>query len=178
MDSCKFILMCSVCMVLGFSESFWIETTQSDFADGYYETNIYASMKQGGTIEFTQRWDLNSDGYIDILISNEYGNAYIYWGSDSGYISSDMTIYNVTNGGDAETCDLDFDGFPELIITSCTGYRIRIYKGTVDGPDPNNYSDIPLYDWNEACCVADCNKEVDGIPVHLSGPWFVSFVTM
>ncbi len=49
----------------------WIETSQEDFRDGIYESNLYASMKDGGTTEFTSRWDLNGDGSLDIVVSDE-----------------------------------------------------------------------------------------------------------
>jgi len=142
------------------SVKMWVETTQEDFRDGYYEGNIYASQRDGGMIEFTTKWDLNCDGYLDIVVSNERANSsYIYWGSANGYSSSNLTVYNVVNGGNCETQDVDNDGYCELIFSSCTGNCIRIFKGTPDGPDPCTYTNLPLNQWNESCLVADLNKD-------------------
>jgi len=138
----------------------WIETSQEDFRDGIYESNLYASMKDGGTIEFTFRWDLNGDGFLDIVVSNERDSiSYVYWGSASGYSSSNRTEYAVMCGGDVETVDVDFDGCPELIFSSCTGNYIRVFRGTQSGPNPTDYFDLPVHVWNESCCIADCDKD-------------------
>lgn len=138
----------------------WIETSQEDFRDGIYEANLYVSMKDGGTIESTSRWDLNGDGFLDIVVSNERASiSYVYWGSASGYSSSNRTEYAVICGGDVETVDLDFDGCPELIFSSCTGNYIRVFRGMPSGPNPADYFDLSVHVWNESCCIADCDKD-------------------
>ncbi|MEO0080573.1 MAG: hypothetical protein ABIK44_07865, partial [candidate division WOR-3 bacterium] len=44
----------------------WTETTQRDFNDGSFESHIYASYRAGGAVEFTNPFDLNNDGFIDV----------------------------------------------------------------------------------------------------------------
>ncbi|OYD14892.1 hypothetical protein CH330_07205 [candidate division WOR-3 bacterium JGI_Cruoil_03_51_56] len=51
----------------------WIETSQSDFGDGSYHSNIYASHRNGGAVEFEPRFDLNNDGYCDLLCADGPG---------------------------------------------------------------------------------------------------------
>jgi len=137
----------------------WIETNQQDFNDGIYECNIYASLKEGGTIEFTTRWDLNCDGYLDLALANEFSDyVYVYWGSSAGYSSGNRTDYYAGGGtGDIEIGDIDFDGFPELFTT--VDSRIRIFMGTPTGPNPNDYIDVNLNIGTETCYLADFNKD-------------------
>lgn len=145
------------------AQGIWLETTQADFADGLHEANIYVSMHNGGTIEFTSRWDLDCDGYVDIVIANQQTNtSYIYWGSPSGYNSANYTSYPVDGAQNCDAADINFDGFPELFLADpSTGMDniVRMFWGTDSGPNPNNYVNIQLYDWNECCYIADFNKD-------------------
>ncbi|MEO0228353.1 MAG: VCBS repeat-containing protein, partial [candidate division WOR-3 bacterium] len=154
---CLVFLFIITSMIYG---EMWIETTQQDFKDGIFEHNIYASNKYGGTVEFVNRWDLNCDGYFDLIVSNEMASfSYVYWGSASGYNPSNMTQYPVDNSGDCEVGDLNFDGYPELIFTNGAGNTLRIFTGTTSGPNPNSYVDVPLSTGSEACYLADFNKD-------------------
>lgn len=156
----KYFCIVLIMTVFSSGSTMWVETSQEDFCDGIYESNLYVSMKDGGTIELTSRWDLNGDGFLDIVVSNERASiSYVYWGSASGYSSSNRTEYAVICGGDVETVDLDFDGCPELIFSSCTGNYIRVFRGTSSGPNPADYFDLPVHVWNESCCIADCDKD-------------------
>lgn len=77
----------------------WTETSFEDFTDGTYSdggVNIYTTAD--GTIKFIgQQLDVNNDGYMDIVFSNNYNNStwnlnsYIYWGSASGFCDGDKT---------------------------------------------------------------------------------------
>lgn len=151
------LLVASLC----FATSYWVETTQEDFRDGVFECNIFSSLKDGGTIEFTSRWDLNCDGYIDIAIANEFASySYVYWGSPSGYSPGNMAIYPVQGAQSCEAADLNFDGYPELSFAGPNNnYDIRVFWGTPAGPNPSSYFDVIGYVWNEAQYIADINKD-------------------
>jgi hypothetical protein len=138
----------------------WVETTQQDFRDCEYECNLYASHRDGGSVEFTTRWDLNGDGYLDVVVANERADvSYIYWGSETGFDPQNHTVYTVTNAGNCESEDLNGDGYSDLVFTSCTGNCVRIFWGTPSGPSPAGYTSLPIYSWNETCYVADFNKD-------------------
>ena len=52
--------------------------------------NLYVSSK--GAIQVVNRWDLNNDGYNDVLISNDHDvfeivDAFVYWNSAQGFSS-------------------------------------------------------------------------------------------
>ena len=40
-----------------------------------------------------------------------------------------------------------------------SNYDIRIFRGTSTGPNPNNYYDVNVNNWNETCYIADLNKD-------------------
>ncbi len=130
----------------------WVETTQEDFKDGWYERNIYASLRDGGTLEFVGRFDLNNDEYLDIPGSN-----WIIWGQSSEYTVEDTTLYYGRGGCDA--ADLDFDGYPEFVTTSI-GEPVRVYPGTKNGPNPAKPQALGTTNYNnEGVFLADLNKD-------------------
>ena len=62
--------------------------SKGSFADG--GTNIYVS--RGGVIQLIPRWDLNRDGYLDLVFNQDHNlienvDAFIHWGSPQGYHS-------------------------------------------------------------------------------------------
>jgi len=128
------------------ADTVWIETTQRDFADGWYECNLYSSHRGDGAVEFAVRWDANNDEWLDITDGSR-----ILWGTDSGFSNSLYTGY----GGGSGTCyaDLNTDGYTEFISTG----SIYIFWGKDGGPDPN--SSTVLEEADEACLVADFDKD-------------------
>jgi hypothetical protein len=132
----------------------WVETTQKDFRDGFYECNIYASNRGGGEIEFAPRWDANNDGWIDILSVHVYGGSKIFWGSSKGFSDERETSYGAGIGAGA-FADLNLDGFVDLLVTGELGSHI--YWGKAGGPDSSNPSELGKGE--EACFFADFNKD-------------------
>jgi hypothetical protein len=55
------IVMICTPFTLGTAQNTWVETSQSDFMDGIYERNLYASNRGGGAVEFAPRFDQNND---------------------------------------------------------------------------------------------------------------------
>ena len=142
----------------------WHETTQNDFKDGTFERNLFTSRRtsptdpDSGAVEFVPKYDLNNDGYLDLVLSHATTTTYIYWGSDSGYTPNNRTPYCTSGGGNCEGADLNADGFAELVIMNIP--YLTIYWGTPFGPDPNNASRLSLFfASNEAMGVADLNKD-------------------
>ncbi len=139
-------------------EGLWVETTQSDFSDGVYERNIYASHRNEGTVEFVPLFDLNNDGYLELFSLNS-GNINIYWGSVNGYSVSNKTSFPTAGTGNCEAADLNFDGFPDFIASyGNSDPRLVIFWGSASGYNLSNNLSIPTVT-NEVTYVADLNKD-------------------
>ncbi|MCX7426610.1 MAG: VCBS repeat-containing protein [Planctomycetia bacterium] len=104
--------------------------------------NVYVSRK--GRVEVINKWDLNKDGYVDVVIPNDHGmtevaDALIYWNGPSGFrslmpellkerpmtqlifglLDSDrrhFTRLPAFGGGRAIVADLNRDGFPDIVF--------------------------------------------------------------
>lgn len=130
----------------------WVETTQEDFADGWFSRDLYASHCGDGALEFVGRYDLNNDGYIDIP-----GCGWILWGSSSGYSTGNKT--ECMGGGGCDAADLNNDGYPEFLTTQMSD-PIRIFWGTPSGPDVSNPLELECYNYNnEGVFIADFNND-------------------
>ena len=134
-----------------------IETTQEDFRDGIFSRNIYASRRNGGAIEFTTRFDLNNDGYLDVVSGNS--EHYVFWGGAQGFSSDRITSYPSMRGNNIGA-DLNCDGYPELITAGFGSGVIKIYWGTATGPDPSNSTELVCNTATVECVyVSDLNKD-------------------
>jgi hypothetical protein len=138
----------------------WVETAQPDFADGTFESNVYASWRDGGAIEFTNRFDLNKDGYIDLFVSDrDVRQTHIHWGADSGYYPENRTSYPSLEPVDPLSADLDFDGWPEFISNSRGGGELLVFAGEDGGPSPNRGFRLPGPDcFGAGMLAADFDK--------------------
>jgi hypothetical protein len=141
----------------------WTETTQADFADGYFQANMFTSGDS--TVEGSLRsnpgpvYDLNKDGHPDLVISNFWSgenfdcNSFIYWGSDTGYTMSNRTGLP-THGATANAvADLDRDGNLDVVFSSFSSgihgsgsvwaTNSLIFWGSKDGLNPADTTALP-----------------------------------
>ena len=116
----------------------------ADFARGTAGNsgaNLYVS--RAGRVQVINKWDLNKDGYVDVLISNDHDvfeivDAFIYWGTGRGVTSllpelwrerplaqvlfglvenkAAVTRLPAFGGGRSVVADLNRDGYPEIIF--------------------------------------------------------------
>ena len=101
----------------------------------------------GLTTYYAEIADLNYDGYVDIVITNEFDgilnelNSYIYWGSARGYDFDNRTALPTLGGLDASAADVNGDGYLDLVISNHaiedTVYTLPsyIYYGSPQGFD-------------------------------------------
>ena len=69
----------------------WTQTTFLDFGGGRLEdggANTYVAAD--GSVRLINRWDLNHDGYLDLVFPSSHDNnhgvdSYVYWGKTSGF---------------------------------------------------------------------------------------------
>ena len=103
--------------------------------------NLYVSRR--GLVQVINQWDLNRDGYVDIVISNSHDmfevvDAFIYWGGPDGPRSllpelwkqrplaqvvfdlmdhkANLTRLKAFGGGRSTIADLNLDGYPDLVF--------------------------------------------------------------
>ena len=77
--------------------------------------------------------DLDHDGYLDILVGCRVGSRqlHIYWGSASGYSSSNQTTVMCPGDANAniETADLNRDGWLDVLVPCYGSSVLVIYWG-------------------------------------------------
>ncbi|MBM3313978.1 VCBS repeat-containing protein, partial [candidate division WOR-3 bacterium] len=138
----------------------WVETSQQDFSDGVLENNLYVSYRDGGAIEFTARFDLNGDGYLDLVCPDDSGPYLrIYFGSTAGYDSARSRYFSVTGGGGVEVADLDTDGYADLVHSGWRAQNVIIYWGTDSGPSPTDTTWLATGGQSEAVTVHDLDRD-------------------
>ena len=98
--------------------------------------------------------DLDGDGYIDIVLNGHYSqttgydtNAYVYYGSASGYSSSNRTTLPAEGGRNVAIEDLDGDSYDDIVICNqySGSYSIDsfIYWGSSTGFSSTDRTDLP-----------------------------------
>ena len=155
--------------------AFYLETTPSDFSDGQWDPLIYVSRRlqvesanpsDSGSVEIYPRFDANRDGYYDLVSSdamNPAGGVRLWFGSATGYSSSNFRLFPADSGGNCDMADLNLDGWPELIHSGWgdgAGGYCSIYWGSeaAGGPDPANRTQLPNGK-AEAVYVYDLDKD-------------------
>lgn len=145
----------------------WIDTRYSDFQTGSYDAEVYVSRRlqtevnptDSGCIEYHVRFDVNNDGWYDLVSADWAGpNLRIWLGSASGYSSTSSLTYPITVGGNCDMSDLNIDNYAELIHSGHGMYNCYIYWGTASGPSASS----PTTLWNdgsEAVYIADFDKD-------------------
>ncbi|RKZ30488.1 hypothetical protein DRQ33_07825, partial [bacterium] len=143
-----------------FGQITWIETSQSDFADGYIDPSLYASFRlnsesagDSGAVEWFARFDIDLNGYPD-FISADGGVKVWYmgpYGLDHSWYSSEGI------GGNCDVADLNIDGYPELIHSGYGSSNLSIHWNSASGflPSPTILPNLG----SEAVYIADFDRD-------------------
>lgn len=118
-----------ICLVLFFISTVqyvigqhWEDNTFEDFSNGYFDDsgqNIYVSKK--GEIRTIRRFDLNNDGYIDLIFNSTHDDDAGVPASIATVINSKKRIIqttqlNIRGSLSAEIRDLNNDGFQDIVF--------------------------------------------------------------
>src|SRR6056297_3547009 len=108
------LVICAAFLIFGLSQTnygqeiIWSETTQSDFADGFIDPNLYASHRSNldateGTVEWFPRFDIDGNGYPDFVSPDGRSPYYLrVWYMGPGGLIRQQNLYNGGSGGDAD----------------------------------------------------------------------------
>jgi len=154
------VVMAAALLVAGARGMSWVETSQQDFRDGAAENNLYVSRRDSGAVEFVPRFDLNNDGYMDMVCPDDSGPYLrVYFGSATGYDSARSRYYDVPGGGGIDIADLNTDGYAELVHSGWHARNVVIYWGTDSGPSATDTTWLSTVDQSEAATVCDLDRD-------------------
>lgn len=152
----------------------WVDNTFEDFSKGYFDDsgqNIYVSKK--GEIRTIRKFDLNNDGYIDLIFNSTHDDDSGVPASIAAVTNSDKrTIQtnqiNIRGSLSTEIRDLNNDGFEDIVFCpSPSGIQhqrrfVHIAYGNNEGWDESRINGVlPVYRIKDLV-VADVNH--DGWP--------------
>jgi hypothetical protein len=136
----------------------WTETSWPDFSDGQFSDNLYVSHRDSGTIEFEWAFDLNNDGYCDLVCADWQGPYLrVFFGNSAGYSASRCRLLPIVYGGGCDVADFDCDGHPDLVHSGWHS-GASIFWGTDSGPDPGSPQQLDA-DGAETVTVDDLDKD-------------------
>ena len=137
---------------------------QGDFGSG--GSNLYVSKK--GTVQTINRFDLNQDGYFDLLFASTHDRihmvpAYQYRFKERSRKDYGLFQYPGVGGFRVVATDLNGDGMPELIIgrgddNTTPNLNTWIYWGTKDGWNERFHSELLTPNLRDLC-VGDLNND-------------------
>jgi len=147
----------------------WVEDTFEDFADGILDAsgqNIY--VNRDGNICTIHRFDLNNDGYIDLLFNSTH-NEYTFIPATLATMTKDRQICEkqlaVEGSLASEVVDLNRDGYPDIIFCpnpsgiQRTRRFVTIIWGGEDGWPSYRSNGILPVQGAKALTVADLNND-------------------
>lgn len=122
-------------------------------SSGYSDSDVSTLPTQGARRAVIE--DLDLDGYLDVAFANYYDgssysiDSYVYWGSASGFSSSNRTDLETLGAIRLEAEDLDADGYPDLIFcnhrSSSTDFTVNsyVYWGSASGYSTSSRNSLP-----------------------------------
>ena len=146
-----------------------IDDTFSDFGKGTLSESggkIYISAK--GNIQLLDRLDINSDGWSDIILAQEWDgstskvNSYIYWGSKTGFSNTNRVELPTIGAQNSCTGDFNNDGKVDVFFSNfgdSGNYQINSYVYW-QGSTSANYTKTELPTFGaHGCSVSDLNRD-------------------
>ncbi|MEO0079496.1 MAG: VCBS repeat-containing protein, partial [candidate division WOR-3 bacterium] len=143
----------------------WAETRVEDFRDGMVDPMMFVSRRaqldpDSGCVEFFSRFDVDNNGYFDLVCADDSGPYLrLYFGSSSGYSPERRRLFPVPGGGNIDLADLDLDGRAELVHSGWRSGHVTIYWGSDSGPSPSDTTWLVVSGQSEAVAVYDLDRD-------------------
>ena len=151
------------------SKTVWVEDSFQEFADGRLDAsgqNLYVS--RDGSIRTIHRFDLNQDGFLDLVFNSTHDTAGYLPGtlvsvnSDGSLLESPLAVEGSKG---IAAADLNRDGHPDLVFCPNHGgiqnprRLLTIIWGGEDGwPASRSNGVLPVYG-AQAVAIADLNRD-------------------
>ena len=138
------------------AQSTWTESSFADFSDGTFfdaGSNIYVSAQ--GRIQMISRWDLNNDGYLDVILPSGHGhtekeNTYLYLNNGADIDARSRIELPAVGSRDGLLADFNQDGWNDLAVVNYRDSHVGwvdtwVYYGSADGFSADRRSELPAY---------------------------------
>jgi hypothetical protein len=177
----KMFIWLLISVSLGLSQSVWKESGFEDFRDGWFfdaGSNLYVSKE--GNLQMITRWDLNGDGFLDIVLAGSHGhtekeNTYIYL--NNGTDIDERSLIQIPGGGSRDGILEDFnqDGYADIAVANYADSHFRnvnawIYYGSPNGFSPQNRTELPAY-LGTSVAAGDFNND-SWVDIAIACQWY------
>jgi hypothetical protein len=132
----------------------WVEKSHSDFSDGwecYVEEEITTGIWQLGSKLFSpymgglkilrEDWDLDDNGWMDLIVSDKGSNSVvIYWNEGGNFSPSNITTLPASRPQGISLADVNLDGLTDILVANLIPPSTHsfIYYGSENGFNPDN----------------------------------------
>ena len=146
-----------LCISLASAQHIWRESTFEDFQDGSFsDSGVNTYVSSNGRIQTINRWDVNNDGYTDLLFSNAHSQAVqldmsIYWGNGRDFSILNHSYVPAWGPEWVAAEDLDRDGRVDLVVANIEDGSTDdmdsfvYYGGLRDSGDARNSGEWAVY---------------------------------
>jgi len=134
----------------------WIEDNFESFRDGTFldgGSNLYVSAK--GRVQIINRWDLNNDGFLDIVMPAGHGhtekeNTRIYLNRGEDIDGRSRIEIPGSGTRDGVVVDLNRDGFNDLAVANSSDSHFSdvdawVYWGSSSSMTADNRTELPAF---------------------------------
>ncbi|MFA5032427.1 MAG: FG-GAP-like repeat-containing protein [bacterium] len=145
-------------------------------ADSLFISNAAPDGAVGTTVA-----DLNYDGYLDIIMSCQGSEIFVFWGSLTGWKT--QTVLSCTYNWDHSIADLNKDGYLDVFVNHHTSNGI-IFYGSASGfvtnvsTPGNGTGDCSICDINDDDTLDIIANSINGNSYIMWGPNYSSYVNL